>query len=362
MKLYIPCLKAKRSEVLSLDDLDGTIKSFVVPFFDIPQDSKNQTDISIKNKIDAFVEQIKRSSFFTSTTPFYIDNNDLDESIYIDEMEQYSFLLNSLVDFNPIPVIGLDRTAARITSAINFVNIMQCNTVAIRMKPEDIASYKLIKNELNILRNRFINPSIIRYHLIIDFGYISPDVQPNIHDIKKFIDNIIQDWSFEYIATVGSSIPANISSLADTYSEEIFERKEHDVWVQVKTLYTDTDVHILYGDYTVVSPETSDVEIAPQLMRLVSTPKVFYSYRNKGICLRGGSFQTDSKGNDQYFDIADSLCSKSYFRQAPFSTGDRYAFERSSLSIKRPAKAGSPSSWIRAMVNAHMTYIIKSVI
>lgn len=363
MKIYIPCLKAKRSEVLSLDDLDGRIQSFAVPLFDIPRDVKIQTEISIKKKIETFLEQIERSTFFTSVTPFYIDNNDLDESIDIDGVEQYSFLLNNMVDFNPIPVLGLDRTAKRLVSVINFVNFKKCDTIAIRLKPEDIVSYKLIKNDLDIIKVKFMNTSVIKYHLIIDLGYIAPnEAHPEAGYITKFIDSINQDWSFEYIAITGSSIPANISSLAVTYSEEIFERKEQGIWEQVRSNYIDTDVHIAYGDYTVVSPETSDVEIAPQLMRLVSTPKVFYSYNNNGICLRGGSFQTDAKGNDQYFDIADSLCSKSYFRQASFSVGDEYAFERSTLSSKRPAKAGNPSSWIRAMVNAHMTYIIKSVI
>ncbi|MGL6335696.1 beta family protein [Aeromonas jandaei] len=362
MKIYIPCLKAKRSEVLSLDDLDENIQSFALPLFDIPRDAKNQTEISIKNKIETFTEQLERSSFFTSATPFYIDNNDLDESIDIDGIEQYKFLLDSLIDFNPIPVIGLDRTTTRLTSIVEFVNIKKCKTTAIRLKLEDIASYKLIRNDLNIIKARFINTSITRHHLIIDLGYIAQDAYQNVNEIIRFIDNINQDWSFECIAIVGSSIPANISSLANTYSEEIFERKEQGIWEKVRVHYLNTHTRISYGDYTVVSPETSDVEIPPQLMRLVSTPKVFYSYRNQGICFRGGSFQTDSKGNNQYFDIADSLCSKSYFRQAPFSAGDKYAFERSHLSSKRPAKAGSPSSWIRAMVNAHMTYIIKSII
>ncbi|MDT4845674.1 Beta protein [compost metagenome] len=90
-----------------------------------------------------------------------------------------------------------------------------------------------------------------------------------------------------------------------------------------------------------------------------SAPKVFYTTQGEFYAERGGQFSGHPKGYGQYFDIANNIVSKKYYRGHKYSKGDKYIFDRSNLSPKLPAKGGAPGSWIKATLSAHITYVVK---
>ncbi|MOA28998.1 hypothetical protein D3C78_1499850 [compost metagenome] len=94
-------------------------------------------------------------------------------------------------------------------------------------------------------------------------------------------------------------------------------------------------------------------------MNGVSTPKVFYPYGDQFYISRGRRFS--SHGYGQYFSISDDIVGQAFYRGAAYSYGDQYIHDRSYLSACKPAKGGSPSTWIKSLTAAHITFIVNTI-
>jgi hypothetical protein len=175
--------------------------------------------------------------------------------------------------------------------------------------------------------------------------------------IERFLGGFRQDFQVKATVVSGSIIPGNIAGLIGTDEEKHVLRKEYRLWRALQTVQGLND--ILLGDYCVVSPEYSDIDLQPELMSGVSTPKAFYPYDDHVYIVRGRRFRTH--GYQQYFAIADSIVGQAFYRHAGYSYGDGYIHDRSHLAVSRPAKGGSPSTWIRSLTAAHITFIVNSI-
>lgn len=359
MTKYIPFLKAKSNEILALSELSGDILNKVKPFFDLPRESKNQSEDVILRKINTFNKSL--SKFYDCKEPieFYLDNYDLDEDILINGNEQYRYILGFFGEYNIIPVVGLDRNEEHNEAVFEYIH-NHGGKVAFRLSYEDIDSYTITKLSISPIWRKLKNLSVNEIHLLIDLRYILPtDVSKLTHKVASFLKSITKDYPFEMISVTGSTIPANIAEILTTYESKVITRSEWKIW---SNLIKDKDTPLMvYGDYGIVSPDYSDLDIDPKLMRKVSTPKVFYTFEGNYLGVRGGSFQNDPDGNGQYFKIATTIAEQRFFRNITDSYGEKYTHQRSDFSIKKPAKAGSPGSWIKAMLTSHITYIVRSL-
>ena len=192
--------------------------------------------------------------------------------------------------------------------------------------------------------------------LLIDMRVIDDPIASS-HDIRSFINKFNKDFKVEIISTSGSIIPENIATLIATDTKIHVTRNEFTMW---KSLTNHSECsEFVYGDYGVVSPNYSDLDLDPSLMNGVSTPKAFYAYQDQFYVCRGRRFKTH--GYDQYFDIADDITGQSFFRGLGYSYGDGYIYDRRRSSTTKPAKGGSPGSWIKSLTNAHITFIIKTI-
>jgi len=298
---------------------------------------------------------IKDSGIFD----FYIDNFDLDDDIELDGISQYSAILASFIDFKAIPVLALDRHATHNISAFNYLEVIG-GCVAIRLQPEDIESYSITKGKLTSIWNKLTEIGTDGVHLIIDLRYIDEaTVNASALKIVNFLKKFTIDFSVEEIITTGSTIPAIIGNLIPTDTSVNVARREFAMWKQVTTASNLNTV--LFGDYGVVSPDYADIDLDPRLFRRISTPKAFYPYGQMLFAVRGISFQAHPAGNGQYFLIADSIEQQIFFRGKPYSYGDQYIFERSSKSSKKPEKAGSAGSWVKATLTRYITFVSNQV-
>ncbi|TSH79512.1 beta family protein [Pantoea sp. paga] len=358
---YIPFLKAKSNETQALEELyskNNSIFEEITPFFDIPRDSANQTFENIFGKISSFKKRLAGKELFRMME-FYVDNFDLDDTILIAGKEQYNFLLSTLSDYNCIPVMGLNRSISHNNSALEWLSL-NGGKIAIRLTFEDIESYRITKLDLTKIIGKINTSQLSELHLIIDLRYISPVGTAKLIDsVERFILDVRKDFHFDKTIISGSSIPANISNLLDTYQSKTFPREEWKIWEELTKVRGIN--YLVFSDYGIVSPEYSDIDLDPKLFRKISAPKVFYTYKGRMLCVRGGSFQNDERGNGQYYDIATMIHGQSFFRDINFSFGEKYIYERSEHSPCRPDKAGSPSSWIKAMLTSHISFVIKSL-
>lgn len=352
---YVPFLKFKQNEIQGVEKLTPAIRSQIVPLYDVPLSKKLMTEDDIASRLRIACEHLDTSSKNGASYPFFIDNFDVDDTIDIGGVPQYRAILNQLAAYRIIPVLAFDRHADHNSAALDFIR-RKPGDIGIRLQEADVDSYNLTKrNLLSIWPDlQAVEPSNIV--LLIDFRVID-DVVDARRRIERFLAGFRQDFNVKVTVVTGSIIPGNIANLIGTDEEKYVLRKEYQLWRSLQRVQGLED--ILLGDYCVVSPEYSDIDLQPELMSGVSTPKAFYPYDDHVYIVRGRRFRTH--GYQQYFDIADSIVGQAFYRNAPYSYGDEYIHDRSRLSSARPAKGGSPSTWIRSLTAAHITFIVNTI-
>lgn len=345
---YIPFLKFKTNEVAALKELDKVLHENLIPFFDLAR--KDDMD---EDNFKKMVQQLfrKYQINLTRLPAFYLDNYDIDDALVIDSEENYKYVLDSFITSKIIPVVGLDRSPKRNQLVFDYSSKFLSKTVAVRLTNEDL-DYDLILDDLEELLEACFK-SFIKVDLIIDNRVcLNTNSDERANEIVEFIDAILGENSFNKIIVTGSSIPASIREILDTGEQKNLVRNEIKIFRSIKQKHND----IYLGDYTVVSPNYSDVKVKGELMGKVSTPKVFYAFDDTLFVTRGYAFDTNPRGLKQYNDLSKIVISQSFYRKKENSFGDNYIYEQAHDLSKKNA---TPSSIIKPLVNIHISYMLK---
>jgi hypothetical protein len=355
MTKYVPFLKFKQNEIQGLGMLDFELNERIHPFFDIPRTSKNQSQVEIHERLDLGLKNFQKLTEKKGNFEFYVDNFDLNDQINLNGIVQYEYILSLFAEYRAIPVLALDRHAEHNTKALNYLQAVG-GKVAIRLQLEDLESYAITKKKLEPLWPQLTAAGAQGVHMIID-GRVIKEPTSVAKSITNFLAKFQADFPTQRIIVTGSTIPSNITDLIGTNKSLSIPRQEYSMW---RTVVKSVN-GVTFGDYGVVSPDYSDAELDPRLLRTVSTPKAFYPYEDLLHAVRGSSFQNHPLGNGQYFSIAAHLEKQAFFREEGYSYGEKYIFQRSPKSAKKPAKAGHPGSWLKATLVSHITYITNSI-
>lgn len=353
MKRYVPFLKLKVNEVGALCELATDIKSSIVPFFDLPRKKDGMSS-------DEFCELTKKSARsveknLKGINQFYLDNFDIEDTVKVNGVDNYQFVIDTFSGQNFIPVVGLDRTIVRnqIVFDSKKSGKIQSNCVAIRLQPEDIEEFSFVKDELLDLLAAG-DGLFDTWTLIIDNRLCNDtDCGKRSGQISSFIPACLAVIPFYEVIITGSSIPSSIGDVISTNTEGPHERAELAIIGPVFKLIDDE--RLVLGDYTIVSPLYSDLEIPPEALRNVTAPKITYSYENRHYIFRGGQLSSHPRGNLQYNDLAVRLISMVFYRKPPYSFGDRYLDEKANGG----GKGVTPSSILKPTINAHITYVFR---
>jgi len=352
---YIPFLKFKQNEIQAVAQLDPGIRSQIVPMYDVPRSQNIMSEIEISKRIRLALADLNKSKDTDSEYWFFLDNFDIDESISLAGTFQYRHILDSFKDYRMIPVVALDRNPDHNLAALEFIKIKP-GSIGVRLQEEDIESYGITKPKLDLLWNEIRAAQPASVVLLIDLRIVD-DAAGSQRKVERFLSRFKLDFQADVTSVSGSVIPGNIANLIGTDAKKHVVREEYRLW---RALTSAPDYqHILYSDYGVVSPEYSDLDLDPELMNGISTPKIFYSYSDQFYISRGRRFKTHGYG--QYFDISDDIVSQAFYRGAAYSYGDKYIHDRSLLSASRPPKGGSPSTWIKSLTAAHITFIVNTI-
>lgn len=346
---YVPFLKYKVNEISALKALSSSDKERITPFFDLPRrdelDSETLTTI-IKKAHRKYELNLKSLPYF------YIDNFDIDDNILINGDNNYSYVLDIFSEVNIIPVVGIDRSKRRNEVVLEAKTNEQIltNIVALRICAEDFVSYPLVKDEINELIES-LDEQFDDFHLVIDNRVCHGlDTKSRAAQIMKFIVNISEDILFDSIIVTGSSIPASIRELLPTKSTTTILRSEVEIFNKVSEKIPD----VIFGDYTVVSPNYSDVKIKSELMRTVTSPKLMYCFDEQLHIKRGAAIEGHPRGNKQYNDLSAELIKEKFFRTAKYSFGDQYIVDKAN-DVGNDA---TPSTIPKPLINAHITYML----
>lgn len=342
MKNYIPFLKTKTNEFACLKELAPEIAENITPFFDIHRKIEMYTEDEYKRIIDfVYKKVIKNLQHFKL---FYLDDFSIDDDLLINGKQSYNYVIEKFQDFNFIPVIGIDRKPERNEAVYNNKSILQNDTIAIRVSIEDIQTGLVDLKELITDTQEFFR----NIELIIDLQFISQD--EDINQLFSKIDTFLKRriFAFSKIIITGSSIPKLIGDIIATDSTKDIPRRE----LELYSILASNHHNLYYGDYTLLSPFYSDLEVDPTMFPNITTAKVIYAYENRFFLIRGGSIK--SKGLKQYKSLCNIISSKPFFRGSSYSYGDYFIENAQSYP-----KNIMPGTILAPTMNAHISYMYK---
>jgi len=211
-------------------------------------------------------------------------------------------------EMNCIPVTGIDRTPEHKQSIISHLKHSgkSENTIAFRITFEDFASFHAIKDEIDEALDGLLNDLFTHIDLIMDCRTVhnlnKEEVKRTINNIKNFISQFTQAYPVRKIIVTGSSIPVILNEICSTHDHDIIDRQEIEIHQKVAAHFNDENNPILFGDYTVVSPEfTQPNEHAIRN----GASKLIYAHENKHYIWRGGKVIPD--GFHQYREHIEAL-------------------------------------------------------
>lgn len=351
MNNYTPFLKLKTNEVTALSEVDISLQSELTPFFDFPRDNKTMSEDKFITKAGKAKKSIAKH--LKNIPSFYLDNFDIDSNLTIDGDSNYKYLLELFSNLPMIPVVGIDRNDEHINSVINAkeTGILNGNKIAIRFTPEDFEEYELVADDIEDMLNEVIK-MFQEVDIIFDCRVcINQNVNTLSSNIIDFIKKFTDTYEVNKVIITGSSIPASIADIISTDTEIEQLRNELNIFNTV--VNTPSMIFNLFlGDYGVVSPNYSDIDIKDSLMRTVTAPKILYPYDKKHFIIRGKGLQ--QYGNEQYNVLSKIITLKSFYRGKEYSYGDNF-LEEKSLNIGNQV---TQSSILKPTINAHITYML----
>lgn len=354
MNNYIPFLKLKVNEIGALATLSPAIKAKTYPFFDLPK-KKNSSEITFKEMLAKSKTSIKKH--LAGFPAFFLDNLDIDDSLTVDGLDNYGAVIDTFGDLESfIPVVALDRLASRneLVFSKKAQGMISSSNIAIRLQPDDFQSYAVIEEELLELQAKG-NGLFEHWVIVLDNRCCQNiDAHQRGELINKFLSKASAKIKANSIIIAGSSIPASIRDILKVESECHQARNELNIYRIVAAAKNYSNIFL--GDYTVVSPQYSDIEIPPEAMQNVIAAKVIYSHDDSHYIVRGGSLKSHLRGRLQYNDITAKILTKSFYRGAGYSFGDNYISEKA----KHLGPGVTPGSILKPTINLHITYMLTS--
>lgn len=334
--------------------LSSPLKKITYPFLDLPKkDAMSEL---------AFLAMIAKAktTFHRHLKEFpavFLDNYDIDDSITVAGAENYSAVIDSFGDCTAfVPVVALDRTQSRndLVFQAKAAGRIAGNTIAIRLQAEDIQSFALVEAELVALQAQ--GAGLFDFWILIIDNRVCLNVNESVRStqINRFLTLAAGKINISTVIIAGSSIPASISELMKVLSEVHHPRPELSIYRQVASAAPHPSIHL--GDYTVVSPLYSDINIPAEAMQNVIAAKTIYTHGDFHYIIRGGALKTHARGRLQYNDIAGHITAQPFYRGLHYSYGDLFLHEKA----QHLGKGVTPGSILKPTINSHITFMLTS--
>jgi hypothetical protein len=354
MNNYIPFLKLKSNEIGALKELASDIKQDgIVPFFDLAK-KEDMTSLSFQEMVNKSV--ISLSKNIKEIDRFFLDNFDIDDRIIVNNQNNYGFVIEAFSELNFIPVIGLDRAVGRNQLVFDHKKngTIKSDAIAIRLVLEDFENFELVSEELEDLVNlgqELFNEWI----LILDNRVcLDIDVSKRIQVLVDFLVDSAEIFDFDRVIIAGSSLSPSIRDILEVGENITHDRIELNIYSGVTKELNQLNLYL--GDYTIISPLYSDVNLPGNMMQNVMTAKIIYTHGRNHYIERG--YGIKAKGNSQYNEIARDLVTRNFYRGASYSFGDNFLHEKANYIGSNV----TPSTILKPTINTHITYMIRDFV
>ena len=182
--------------------------------------------------------------------------------------------------------------------------------------------------------------------IVIDLRFVG---DKNENDLKNMVIDFLainpSASKYRSITVAGSSALKTVGMIEKDNVGEVI-RAELRLWSALSR-DVDDSLKLLFGDYGVIHPDFSDQGSSKYM-----NAKIRYTAGSRILYFRGHGLIHPKTDYGQYHDLAAKVCADRRYQGANSSFGDSYVFQ----CARRLIKHGSPSTWVRADMNHHISY------
>lgn len=341
---YYPVLKWKSAEKDALKNLKPEELLKLSPLLEIQERNYNTKKRTYSKTVIEYCDLtiIDIKNILVQNTTFIDFKNILGTYKLDDNSCACSYILSQLyqsnIDIVPVYNDEFTQTQKDLFKS-HFINHNKPIAIRLTISSLDEILNKLyeIENALEIEKKDII--------LFLDFKYIEKYDLELLSKLKTIIDINL----YNKVVSIGTSIPSILNFKPNTLDK--ISRKEFKLWFEFLRSDNLNNSTIQFGDYTIVNP--ADIEFDPAKMNASAIIK--YSTTDKTWICKGSKL---AKGTYiQFLNLAEQIIDLTDFCGKDYSFGDNYIYIQATDSDK----PGTPTTWILAGVNHHLTFVINQL-
>jgi hypothetical protein len=346
-KHYVPVLRWRPAEWCALKDLDDDIKNNLTPLiellpkdFEIKPDSRKRKSTAqiIDNKISELTDCWGKRPFFLDFQ--YIENNKANGDVPVQEAFAAASKSKGLIT---IPVLGFGKNQNNYRIMKNVAKTLNSG-LCIRIYPDafyDIAFQRKLENALEFFGFKSDK---------IDLVFDNQIPTSNSISLKAITERLPELLKWRTISLMGGSFPIDLSCFS--VGEHELSRDDYLSWLS-QIQKKGVPRYPSFGDYTVQHPFIRNLSGFPNF-----SASIRYTSKKYWIIMRGQSVRSpNSSGYAQWPANAAMLCLRNEFLGHAFSKGDEYIFRMG----KQIESSGNATTWIKAGINHHLTFVVRQL-
>jgi len=345
---YVPILRWKRAEQVALAKLTADTSNHITPLIELVADNfKNPKKRELSS--EEVASKISHQLFqFWGERPFFVDLHNLSQGLLTEGPSHFLVQLSnyaSITQVSLIPVTGISRDPSY-QSAVRNVIEKHNQGACFRLSREDINRQTLARDLKGALSFLEIAPDEV--DLLIDFQTTEQSVPPFSALCAQIPD--IHEWRNFIVAS--GAFPEDLRQLKRNQQHTI-DRLDWILWRDQAIPERACTRLPTYSDYTIQYPQYLD-RAGP----FNYSASIRYTADEYWVIMRGESVSNEEgPGTAQWPANAQLLCERPEYSGDNFSYGDKYIKEM----ISQYDKPGSPTTWLRAGINHHMTFVVRQL-
>jgi hypothetical protein len=331
-RTYVPILKAKEGEYKAFPDLDPTLRTIVVPMFEILPLQDTDVDGHINQAAEKFAKHL--INWPRVMIDFGLVDGGARMRSSIHPVEAF-FARLRLDSVNGVPVVSLASDIAYLDAVANVI-ATDHRGMCLRLKIDDMSTPHLASGIDSVLRTTGCAAN--NTDLVVDFGPVSNGKLAALTATTAFkgLPNV-QEW--RTLSFAGTAFPESLASVPLS-SFTLIERKEWTAWMALRSAGLPRMPG--FGDYGISHPELPKID--PRIMSM--SANIRYTTNGSWLCAKGKGVKLHGYG--QFFSLCADLVKRREFAGPAFSQGDRHI---SDCAAKRTT-CGNATTW-RWVGNVH---------
>lgn len=348
--VYVPIMKTGDAEIRGLENLADTVKDRITPLIELTRSrkSKNLPSGKIERRLVRFKEAYDDREFILDlTSDVNLSNSQIEElqATHDGYINWVDFLVSLQQDFSKIiPVIQIsDKNVKsekefydRIKKQVKHLD-EYFNYVSYRFPLE----YESYSDDLEQICDAIDSDKIV---CVIDAGFIAIEKAAIYLKSVKNVLNEIKKYSLGKIILSGTSFPKNAADHGEKNGEIPLEE------CSLYEMASKATPELIYGDYATLNPIRSLQAGGNGWVPRIDMPteKMVYFHRSKKSTLETSYISA-------YTRVAKSVIQDKNYKPALKLIGDCWGTEQIELAAQGDPQGLSPSFWISARMNIHMT-------